>query len=167
MSILEPRPFDPSLLEPYARIVCVETPKGDLRGLWRAAIDGARTQLGPDIETRSVDAPAADPMITSLEIHRHSPQLTLSLDADWILSVLVADVEPQHATAADLAAFRIPAGTPVLLFAAVWHGPVAPIAPTCVEIAFSEGVLETTEIVPLAKPVPTHIDHSKRKEGSA
>jgi hypothetical protein len=167
VSILTPRPLEPSLLEPYARIVRIKTPKGDPEELWKAAVDGARTHLSADIETRSVEAPAADPVVTALEIHHQSPQLTLSLDAAWILSILVGDVEPQHATAADLAAFKIPAGTPVLLFATVWHGPVAPLAPTRIEIAFNEGVLEATEIVQLAEPIPTHADHNKQRGNSA
>ena len=117
------------------------------------ALESVRGEFGPALDSRFFELPTGEPTVSKLEIHHRTPQLTMTFDADWILALLVTGKDPRQASASDIEAFRVRAGTPLLLVPGVWHGPVTVLAPSRAAVTFTAVAVEESEVLELTIPV--------------
>jgi hypothetical protein len=72
------------------------------------------------------------------EVHPRSPQLTISLNADWLVRVVPPGVGPDG-FADQLRVFRVPTRVPIMIKAGIWHVPTQMLGPTDVLTLFRAG----------------------------
>ena len=137
-----------------------EAPAGDRVAVVAHWTDEARRRYGGEVLARNQSLPAREPKLGFIEAHPNSPQLSVTFDAPWILTV-VPGIEPgskvgRDADVGSARAFLVRPGTGVVLRQSLWHGPVTSLGATDALVIFREGVIdEWTELdspAPLAVP---------------
>ena len=152
-------PISAEAFAPYGDVLG-ESPAGDRATVvehWTAA---ARELYASSVKALSLSLPAKAPQLGFIEAHPNSPQLSVTFDGPWILTVVPGIVRGstvgRNADVGSARAFLVPAGTAVVLREGLWHGPVTSLAATDALVIFRDGVVdEWTELdnpTPLAMP---------------
>jgi ureidoglycolate hydrolase len=136
------------------------SPDGDRATVVEHWTAEARRRYGGEVKALSLSLPARAPELGFIEAHPNSPQLSVTFDGPWVLTV-VPGIAPGSAVGRDAdvtsaRSFLVPPGTAVVLKAGLWHGPVTSLAATDALVIFREGVVdEWTELdnaTPLSVP---------------
>ena len=154
-------PVHPITVEAFA-------PYGEVLGVRRsegreAAIAGwteiAAGRYGGEVAARSLALPARAPELAFIEAHPNSPQLSVSFDSPWIVTVLPG-IAPGTTVdgAADVSSarsFLVPPEVGVILRAGLWHGPMTCLRDTAALVIFRTGVVD--EWTELESAIPLHL----------
>ena len=118
----------------------------------------ARERYGSEVAPREMSIPAKPPLLNFVEAHPNSPQLTVSFEQPWFLSVLPkwSGLESFDPTAVET--FIVHPNIGVLIPAGLWHGSVTPLEATDVLVVFRAGVVD--EWTELPNPVPLILERT-------
>ena len=140
------RDIDAGGFERYGEVLAPREAAGrvELVAEWTAL---AQERYGGEVAARELTIPARSPVLDFVEAHPNSPQLTVSFEQPWFLSVLPAwsGLESFDPTAVET--FIVHPNVGVLIPPGLWHGSVTPLEATDVLVVFRAGVVdEWTEL---------------------
>src|SRR4051812_9426455 len=106
-------------------------------GAWKAA---AAERYKADLKPLPLSLPARPAELGFIEAHPNSPQLSVSFDSPWIVTV-VPGIQPgatvgRDADVSSAKSFLVQPGTGVVLRAGLWHGPMTCIRASDVLVIF-------------------------------
>jgi len=124
---------------------------------WKAA---ATERYQSDLKPLPLSLPARVPELGFIEAHPNSPQLSVSFESPWIVTVVPGIVPGSEvgrdADVSSAQSFLVQPGTGVILKAGLWHGPMTCLDASDVLVVFRADVVdEWTELdnaVPLELP---------------
>lgn len=151
------RALDANAYRPYGRVVEADGfgAKPFTIERWR---DGAEGLLGAPVETRAPHlVPPAQPLVSTVEVHHESPQLTAVVASDWCVVVFPVGWTPDGDQPGSPSAFRVPPGVIVSIDPGIWHAGVMTATETDAFVAFNEGTLANGSAV-ATLDVPIEID---------
>jgi ureidoglycolate lyase len=149
--VIRVQPITAEAFAPYGEVLG-ESPAGDRASVVAHWTETARQRYGGAVAARELALPAREPRLGFIEAHPNSPQLAVTFDSPWVLTV-VPGIEPgtkdvgREADVSSGVGFLVQPGTAVVLRQALWHGPVTSLAATDALVIFREGVIdEWTEL---------------------
>lgn len=127
---------------------------------WKAA---ATERYRTDLKPLPMSLPARAPELSFIEAHPNSPQLSVSFDSPWIVTV-VPGIQPGTAVGRDAdissaQSFLVQPGTGVILRAGLWHGPMTCLDASDVLVIFRADVVDEWTELDIAVPLelPTEV----------
>jgi len=148
-------PISAEAFAPFGELVG-PSPAGDRDALTAHWTGVARDRYGSEVAPRTLSLPARPPQLGFIEAHPNSPQLSVTFDSPWILTVVPGIVPGtevgRDADVSSARAFLVEPGVGVILRAGLWHGPVTSLGETSVLVIFREGVVD--EWTELDNPTP-------------
>ena len=121
----------------------------DLVAEWTAF---ARERYGSEVVPRELTIPAKPALLNFVEAHPNSPQLTVSFEQPWFLSVVPGWSGLESFDPAAVRTFIVHPNVGVIIPAGLWHGSVTPLEQTDILVVFRAGVVDEWTEIP--NPVP-------------
>lgn len=149
-------PISAEALAPYGEVLG-PSPAGDRASVvehWSAA---ARERYASDVKALQLSMPAKPAQLGFIEAHPNSPQLSVTFDGPWVLTVVPGIVPGstvgRDADVSSARAFLVPAGTAVVLREGLWHGPVTSLEATDALVIFRANVVDEWTELDVATPL--------------
>lgn len=148
-------PITAAAFGPFGEILG-ESPAGDRASVVEHWMAQARALYASEIKALQLALPAREPKLGLIEAHPNSPQLSVTFDGPWILTVVPGIAPGSHvgrdADVGSARAFLVPPNTAVMLREGLWHGPVTSLGATDALVIFREGAVD--EWTELDRPTP-------------
>jgi ureidoglycolate hydrolase len=148
--VVDVAPITAAAFAPYGEVLG-ESPAGDRAAVVEHWTATARERYGTDVKALQLSMPAKPAQLGFIEAHPNSPQLSVTFDGPWVLTV-VPGIMPgsqvgRDAVVTSARAFLVPPNTAVVLREGLWHGPVTSLDATDALVIFKADVVdEWTEL---------------------
>lgn len=153
--MIDVAPISAAAFAPFGDVLG-ESPAGDRPSVVAHWTARARALYGTEVIARELSLPAKAAQLGFIEAHPNSPQLSVTFDGPWVLSVVPGIVPGapvgRDADVASARAFLVPPNTAVVLREGLWHGPVTSLEATDALVIFRSNVVD--EWTELDNPTP-------------